>query len=67
MAVTHSSRELPLSGERLHNSARFLLEAGADPNQSVGSRWTPASLANPSQEYSLSALYGACGQNHDRS
>ena len=66
VAVTHSSLvKLPAFRERLYSSARFLLEADADPNQSVGSRWTPASLGNPSEEYSLSALYGAYGQNHD--
>jgi ankyrin repeat protein len=43
----------------------LLLEAGADPNQAVGSRWPPASLEKPSDEYPLSALYGAAGQNHD--
>ncbi len=66
VAVTHSSLlRLPGFRERLHGCARFLLQAGADPNQAVGSRWEPASLAEPSQDHRLSALYGACGQNHD--
>lgn len=66
VAITHSSLvKLPAFRERLYSSARLLLEAGADPNQSVGSRSIPASLAQPSEDYSLSALYGACGQNHD--
>ena len=45
--------------------ARLLLQAGADPNQAVGSRWPPASLSEPSEEFRLSALYGATGRNHD--
>ena len=66
VAVTHSSLlRLPGFRERLHGSARCLLQAGADPNQAVGSRWEPASLSEPSETYRLSALYGACGQNHD--
>ena len=66
VAVTHSSLvRLPAFRGRLHQSVRFLLEAGADPNQSVGSRWPPASLQEPSDEHRLSALYGAAGQNHD--
>ena len=66
VAVTHSSlARLPRFRDRLHASARLLLEAGADPNQATGSRWPPASLEKPSAEYPLSALYGAAGQNHD--
>lgn len=66
VAVTHSSlARLPRFRDALHAAARLLLEAGADPNQAVGSRWPPASLEQPSDEYSLSALYGAAGQNHD--
>jgi hypothetical protein len=42
-----------------------LLEAGADPNQAVGSRSAPASLNKPSETYRLSALYGAAGRYHD--
>ncbi len=66
VAATHSSL-LCIAGykERLHQMVDLLLDAGADPNQSVGSRWSPASLNAPSEEYKLSALYGAAGQNHD--
>ncbi len=66
VAVTHSSLvRLPRFRDALHAAARLLLQAGADPNQAIGSRWPPASLERPSQEYKLSALYGAAGQNHD--
>jgi hypothetical protein len=66
VAVTHSGLlRLPDFRPRLHACARDLLEAGADPNQRVGSRWLPASLAEPSDEWQLSALYGAAGQNFD--
>jgi ankyrin repeat protein len=66
VAVTHSSLlQLPQFRERLHGSARFLLAAGADPNQRIGSRWPPASLAEPDDDQPLSALYGAAGRNHD--
>ena len=66
IAVTHSSlMRLPEFRSRLHRAAELLLAAGADPNQSVGSRSHPASLDNPSTEFPLSALYGAAGVNHD--
>ena len=66
IAVTHSSLvRLPKFRSRLHRAAALLLAAGADPNQSVGSRSYPASLDDPSAEYPLSALYGAAGANHD--
>jgi ankyrin repeat protein len=66
VAVTHSSLvRLPEFRDRLLVAAKLLLEAGADPNQAVGSRWPPASLENPSDTYRLSALYGAAGQNRD--
>lgn len=66
VAATHSSLlRIAAYKERLHETVDLLLHAGADPNQSVGSRWSPASLNAPSQEYKLSALYGAAGQNHD--
>ena len=66
VAVTHSSLvRLPRFRDALHAAAILLLEAGADPDQAVGSRWPPASPEKPSQEYPLSALYGAAGQNHD--
>jgi hypothetical protein len=65
VAVTQSSLlRLPAYRDRLHASARFLLEAGAPPNQSITSRWA-ASPEQPSETYPLSALYGAAGQNHD--
>jgi ankyrin repeat protein len=66
VAVTHSS--LLQAGEfrvSLHRSARFLLEAGADPNQRIGSRWPPASINKPDERNMLSALYGAAGPNDD--
>jgi ankyrin repeat protein len=66
VAVAHSSLlRLQAYRDRLHASARLLLAAGADPNQSVGSRWGQASESPPSEQYRLSALYGAAGQNHD--
>ena len=65
-AVAHSSLLLiPEFRTRLHRSARFLLEAGADPNQHISSRWPPASIGEPDDRYPLSALYGAAGRNHD--
>ena len=65
IAVTHSAlMRLPGYRQRLHASARFLLAAGADPNQSVGNRWG-GSVSEPSETSRLSALYGAAGQNHD--
>ncbi|SMH57017.1 ankyrin repeat domain-containing protein [Mesorhizobium australicum] len=66
VAVTHSGLvRLPAYRDRLHAAAKLLLDAGADPDQSVWSRWPPASLAEPSTEHRLSALYGAAGQNRD--
>ncbi len=66
VAVTHSSLlELAESRERLHGCARFLLAAGADPNQRISSRWPPASLSQPDDRTPLSALYGAAGKNYD--
>jgi len=66
LAVTHSGLvRLPAFRERLRACARLLIDAGADPNQTVGSRWPPASLAAPSVTLRLTALYGAAGQNHD--
>ena len=65
-AVTHSSLVVvPEFRARLHRSARFLLEAGANPNQRIGSRWPPASLSEPDDRNLLSALYGAAARNHD--
>ena len=66
LAVAHSSLlQVPEFRERLHRSARFLLAAGADPNQRIGNRWPPASLSEPDDDCPLSALYGAAGTNHD--
>ncbi len=66
LAITHSSLlRLPEFREPLQACARYLLDAGADPNQSTGNRWPPASLEQPSEAHRLSALYGAAGQNHD--
>jgi hypothetical protein len=65
-AIAHSSLlQLPEFRERLHRCARFLLAAGADPNQRIGNRWPPASLSAPDDAHALSALYGAVGPNHD--
>src|SRR5260221_685845 len=66
LAVTHSSLlQVPEFRERLHGSARFLLAAGANPDQRIGSRWPPASVRAPDDAFPLSALYGAAGKNHD--
>lgn len=66
VALTHSSLlQLPAHRTALHDCARALLAAGADPNASVGNRWPPASVQAPSATERLSALYGAAGQNHD--
>jgi hypothetical protein len=65
-AVTHSSLVgIPAFRERLQGCARFLLAAGADPNQRIGNRWPPASLLKPDDDHPLSALYGAAGSNRD--
>jgi ankyrin repeat protein len=66
VAITHSSLcQVPEFRERLHRCARFLLSAGADPNQRIGLRWPPASVSAPDDDHPLSALYGAAGKNHD--
>lgn len=65
-AVVHSSLvQLPAFRDRLRACAGLLLDAGADPRQTIGSRWPPASLAAPSEEVRLSVLYGAAGLNRD--
>ncbi len=66
IAVTHSSlTRLPAFADRLQACVALLLEAGADANQCVGSRWPPASLQAPDAAHPLSALYGAAGaQQH---
>ena len=58
IAVTFSSLiRLERFAPALRRAAEFLLEAGADPNQT----WT-----NPEfPQWPLSALYGAAGLNHD--
>ena len=56
VALTHSAFLLLAEyRERMHRCARLLLDAGADPNQS----WE-----HP-EGFTLSALYGAAGLNHD--
>lgn len=66
VAVTHSGLlAFPVYRERLRACARFLLDAGASPDQSIGNRWAPASLNVPDENERLSALYGAAGQNRD--
>jgi ankyrin repeat protein len=66
VAVTHSALlKLPAFRERLHACAKFLLEAGASPNQSVASRWGQSLLNEADDAHPLSALYGAAGQNRD--
>lgn len=66
VAVTHSAlAKQPGFRERLRNCAKFLLSAGASPNQSIGNRWPPASLETPANNERLSALYGAAGKALD--
>jgi ankyrin repeat protein len=66
VALTHTSMiRLPEFRDRLLACVTFLLDAGANPNQSVGNRWEPGSLSRPDDSNPLSALYGAAGQNHD--
>lgn len=65
IAVTHSSlMKLPAFREKLHRCVRLLLDAGANPNQTVGNRYPPNSVEKPGDEQ-LSAIYGAAGGNHD--
>ncbi|MCO8626503.1 ankyrin repeat domain-containing protein [Burkholderia multivorans] len=66
VAVTHSRlAQMPLFAAGLRACARYLLDAGADPNQRIGNRFPPASLAAPDDSAPLSALYGAAGVNRD--
>jgi ankyrin repeat protein len=66
VAVTHSGlMSLPEFSELLRQSARLLLSAGADPDQSIGNRFPPASVSAPDEKARLSALYGAAGANRD--
>jgi ankyrin repeat protein len=56
VAVTHSGLlRLERFRDGLHRTARTLLDAGADPNQST----------RTTDDDRLSALYGAAGKNHD--
>jgi ankyrin repeat protein len=56
VAVTHSGLlRLERFRDGLHRTARALLDAGADPNQST----------RTADNEPLSALYGAAGKNHD--
>ncbi len=65
VAVTHSHLAADdLFRARLRGCVRILLEAGADPNQSIGNRHPPHSVEAPGEE-KLSALYGAAGQLKD--
>lgn len=63
VALMHSSLSR-IHAARFRACARRLLEAGADPNQSIGNRWPPHSLAEPGDDR-LSALYGAVAQSRD--
>ena len=66
VAVTHSRLgQLLEFEEKLRQCARHLLDAGADPDQTIGNRFPPASLATPDEGAKLSALYGAAGVNRD--
>ncbi|WOH84194.1 ankyrin repeat domain-containing protein [Bradyrhizobium sp. BEA-2-5] len=66
VAVTHSSLlQLPEFQAQLHRCARLLLQADADPDQHISSRWPPGTLDGPDDSNPLSALYGAAGRNHD--
>jgi ankyrin repeat protein len=66
VAVTHSCLgRLPEFAARLRDCAQHLLEQGAHPNQRIGNRFPPASLAAPDETAPLSALYGAAGVVRD--
>jgi ankyrin repeat protein len=65
VAVTHSALgRVAEFRVKLIACARLLLEAGADPNQSIGNRWPPSSVQIPGEDR-LTALYGAAGQMLD--
>ncbi len=67
VAVTHSRLgQIPQYAARLRDCVRVLLDAGADPDQSIYNRFPPASLAAPDESGPLSALYGAAGVNRDQ-
>ena len=66
VAVTHSSlAHIPEIAARLRQCAKALLDAGADPDQHIGNRLPPSSLAAPDANAPLSALYGAAGVIRD--
>ncbi|WDZ95934.1 hypothetical protein Herbaro_21060 [Herbaspirillum sp. WKF16] len=66
VAVTHSALATQAGyGERVRACAAFLLGAGASPNQSIGNRMFPASVAHPHEAERLSALCGAAGKARD--
>ena len=66
VAVTQSCLgQLPEFAARLSECAQHLLQAGANPNQHIGNRLPPASLATPDETEPLSALYGAAGVIRD--
>jgi hypothetical protein len=66
VAITHSRLgQLPELTTRLRECAQHLLQVGADPNQRIGNRFPPASLAAPADGEPLSALYGAAGVVRD--
>ena len=65
VAVTHSSLgRNDAYRERLRRCVRLLLEAGANPKQSIGNRNPPDSLEKPGGAQ-LTALYGAASQAQD--
>ncbi|MGF6243697.1 ankyrin repeat protein [Paraburkholderia sp. GAS38] len=66
VAVTHSCLgQLPEFTTQLRECAQHLLQAGANPNQHIGNRLPPTSLATPDEMEPLSALYGAAGVIRD--
>jgi hypothetical protein len=68
VAVTHSCLgQLPEFAARLRECVQHLLQAGVNPNQRIGNRLPPASLAAPDETEPLSALYGAAGVVRDPS
>lgn len=65
IAVTHSSLlRIAEYRDGLHRVVDLLLDAGADPNQTVSKR-AEGSSDMPSQEWRVSALHGAAGVNFD--
>ncbi|KAF1042170.1 MAG: hypothetical protein GAK35_02870 [Herbaspirillum frisingense] len=66
VAVTHSGlANQPGFRKRLYDCAKFLLQAGASPDQAIGNRMLPASVEHPAETERLSALYGAADKAHD--